>query len=136
LELSNFQGDNLKHAAQILRDVRIPETQHRDTALTQPNVALSIFGFVVPHLPADLRPVQWQAQSGTIEVEYKAACGALPSEIDAKLSISELLPQTHFDVGRISTQTTSAGCLERRAIEARDPHPASFARRPPPFRGR
>ena len=99
LQLSNFQGDDFKHTTEILRDVRIPEAKHRDAALIQPTVAMSVFRFVVGVCVLTSIELDREPQSRTIEVEYKRAGGMLSSEISTKLTISKLLPQTHFNIG-------------------------------------
>jgi hypothetical protein len=92
LQLSNFQGDNFKHASQIVRDVGIPETQYRDAALIQPKVTPSVSRFVIGVCVLTAVEFNGEPQRRTIEVEYKWACGMLSSKIGTKLAISQLLP--------------------------------------------
>jgi branched-chain amino acid transport system permease protein len=79
-----------------------------------------------------------EPQSWTVEIQNKIAGGVLPSKIHAKLPVAQLLPELHFNIGGVAAKPSRSRSFEYRPIEMRsfDPHPARFARRPPPFRGR
>src|SRR5262245_13267907 len=80
-----------------------------------------------------------EGERRAIEIENVVAGRVLsPKTCPFELPAAQFSPHTSFDFGFVATQSASMRCLDRRSVEARssDPHPARFARRPPPFRGR
>jgi hypothetical protein len=81
-----------------------------------------------------------KAQLGTIEIEHVGTGGMLPPKAQpVQPAAPKLAPQSRFNIGCSLTKLAGALRFFFGAIEfgeRRDPHPARFARRPPPCRGR
>jgi hypothetical protein len=96
--------------------------------------ALMLLLAVLAAVKLDRKP-----QLRTIEIQHVGAGRMLPPKAQPiQASAFELAPQARFDLGCCLAQPAGTPRLFFGAIELlkRDPHPASFARRPPPFRGR
>jgi hypothetical protein len=136
LQLGNLCSNRFKDTAKVSHNIRIPKAQDRHTAFREPHAAPSV-SFTYLSVLTTIK-LDRKSENGTIEIQHKVAGRMLATKVDAKLSIAQLLPKPHFDIGGFAAKATRCRHLKRRAIKARllDPHPARFASRPPPFRGR
>ncbi len=85
-------------AQQILHDVGVPVSQHHDAVLGKPLCARCVPLYC--SLLRMLTAIEFdcEAQGRTIKIQHKGTGRMLPSEINAKLSIAQLLPEFHFDI--------------------------------------
>jgi hypothetical protein len=80
-----------------------------------------------------------KTQSWSVKIQHVIAGWMLPTKINAKLAIAQFLPHAHLNIGAVASEIARPRSLQSRTLKPLrpfDPHPASFARRPPPFRGR
>jgi hypothetical protein len=96
LQLGDLGSDRFKHADNIFRYVGIPKANDCHTTLTETGLSRGILCFCLGML-------------ATIELDHKPHCRRvkiqderprrmLAAKIDAKLPVSQLLPQPHFDI--------------------------------------
>ena len=136
LQLGNLCSNRFKDTAKVSHNIRIPKAQNRHTAFREPHAAPSV-SFTYLSVLTTIK-LDRKSENGTIEIQHKVAGRMLATKVDAKLSIAQLLPKPHFDIGGFAAQLSRTSRFQCRQIKpgSFDPHPARCARRPPLFKGR
>ena len=88
MQFTNFRGDHLEHTVQVLCDVRIPEAQNRDGALTQPMLSLAVSGLMSRFSMLATVEFDGEAQAGTVKIKNERPGRMLPAEVRPKLTVA------------------------------------------------
>ena len=104
LQFADLHGDHFERSNEVRGDVGIPKAENRNATLGKPAFAPFISSFVVGFGMLPTVEFDHQTERRAIEVEHEGSGRMLSSEIDTELPVTQLLPQPHFDLGRIASQ--------------------------------
>jgi hypothetical protein len=101
LQFADLGSDDFQNTGKILNHIGVPKPEHDDIPLGKPSRTFRIAFYQLRLCMLTAVEFNSEAKSRAIEVENEWPGRMLSAKVYAELSVPQLLPEAHFDIGRV-----------------------------------